>query len=365
MKRLLPVFLILALVLSACGQPSNSESLSDDGRIKISTSIASIQWVVDQIGGEQVQTQSLTTSGDDPHTYEPTPEQMTAIADSDLYLSVGVEFEAVWLPKFKSANENLEIIDITEGVERIPGVEHDHGDHDHAEGDHGDHDHAEGDHAEHDHAEDDHAEHDHAEDDHAEHEHAEHEHAEDDHAEHDHAEDGHADHDHDEDHSHDGLDPHVWLSPENMEQIARNIAAILEDADPQNAPVFQSNLEKTIDKIDEVDRQVTQLLGETERKEFLIIHPSLGYLAEAYGLVMIPVEVDGQEPSPAQLAEILAASQTYGIHTLFTQPGISPLNAQTFATQAGINEIIDIDPLTYDWEANMLFIAESLKGALN
>ncbi len=300
MRRNLPFLLVLALVLSACGLPSNSETFLDDDRIKISTSIASIQWLVDQIGGEHVQTQSLTTSGDDPHTYEPSPAQMTAIAVSDLYLSVGVEFEAVWLPKFMSANDSLEIIDITEGVERIPGVEHEHGEHDH-----------------------------------------------------------------DEVNSHGGLDPHVWLSPANMEQIARNVTAILENADSQNAPVFQSNLENIIGRIDEIDSQVTQLLSEPERREFLVIHPSLGYLAEAYRLVMIPVEVDGQEPSPTQLAEILAASQTYGIHTLFTQPGTSPLNVQTFATQAGINEIIEIDPLTYDWEANMLFIAESLKGALN
>ena len=300
MRRYLPFFLVLALVLSACGLPSNSETFSDDDRIKISTSIASIQWVVDQIGGEHVQTQSLTTSGDDPHTYEPSPAQMTAIAVSDLYLSVGVEFEAVWLPKFMSANDSLKIIDITEGVERIPGVEHEHGEHDH-----------------------------------------------------------------DEVHSDGGFDPHVWLSPANMKQIARNVTAILENADSRNAPVFQSNLENIIGRIDEIDSQVTQLLSEPERREFLVIHPSLGYLAEAYRLVMIPVEVDGQEPSPTQLAEILAASQTYGIHTLFTQPGTSPLNVQTFATQAGINEIIEIDPLTYDWEANMLFIAESLKGALN
>ncbi len=40
------------------------------------------------------------------------------------YFSVGVEFENSWLPKFKAQNRNLNIIDISKGVERIGGNPH-------------------------------------------------------------------------------------------------------------------------------------------------------------------------------------------------------------------------------------------------
>jgi len=296
LKKLFPILLAISLLIGACAAQNNSNApLINDKRLKISVSIASIQWLVDQIGGERVQTQSLTTSGDDPHTYEPSPQQMTNMAMSDLYFTAGVEFEEVWIPKFSDANSNLKVMDISVGVERIPIA-----DRLHEEGD-----------------------------------------------------------------EHEGLDPHIWLSTQNMTQIARNIASSLEIIDPENAGQYQSNLVHTLAIIDDVDQQLSQMFSQTMRKQFLIIHPSLGYFADAYELQMIPVEVDGQEPSPTQLAEILDASKTYGIHTLFTQTGTNPLNVQMLAEQAGIEQIIEIDPMSYDWPANMLLIGTYLQNALN
>jgi zinc transport system substrate-binding protein len=295
LKKILLTLLFFSLLISACSTQTNNPSFTEDERLKISVSIASIQWLVDQIGGDQVQTQSLTTSGDDPHTYEPSPAQMIAIAASDLYFTAGVEFEEVWIPKFTEANSNLQVVDISEGIDRIPVA-----DHNQEEGD-----------------------------------------------------------------EHEGLDPHIWLSTENMRQIARNIASSLESIDSENSAVYQSNLQNALEIINEVNDQLTQKLSQTQRQQFLIIHPSLGYFADAFGLQMIPVEVDGQEPSPTQLVDILNASKTYGIHTLFTQTGSNPLNVQMLAEQAGINQIIEIDPMLYDWSANMLFIGDSLQAALN
>jgi len=295
LKKILLILLFFSLLISACSTQTNNPSFTEDERLKISVSIASIQWLVDQIGGDQVQTQSLTTSGDDPHTYEPSPAQMIAIAASDLYFTAGVEFEEVWIPKFIEANSNLQVVDISVGIDRIPVA-----DHNQEEGD-----------------------------------------------------------------EHEGLDPHIWLSTENMRQIARNIASTLESIDSENSAVYQSNLQNALEIINEVNDQLTQKLSQTQRQQFLIIHPSLGYFADAFGLQMIPVEVDGQEPSPTQLVDILNASKTYGIHTLFTQTGTNPLNVQMLAEQAGIDQIIEIDPMLYDWSANMLFIGDSLQAALN
>lgn len=295
MKKFLPIMLIFSLLISACNTQISNPSFTDDGRLKISVSIASIQWLVDQIGGDKVQTQSLTTSGDDPHTYEPSPAQMTAMAVSDLYFTAGVEFEEVWIPKFTDANSNLKVVDVSVGIERIPAAETQH----------------------------------------------------------------------EEGEKNEGLDPHIWLSAQNMRQIANNILSTLENVDPNNASVYQSNLENALVIIDDVNTQLTDKLAQTQRLQFLIIHPSLGYFADAYGLQMIPVEVDGQEPSPTQLVDILSASRTYGIHILFTQTGSNPLNVQVLAKQAGIDQIIEIDPMAYDWSANMLFIGNALQTALN
>ena len=304
MKKILPILLVLTLVLAGCSATPNvsPDQAETNNQLSISVSIASVQWLVDKIGGDLVKTQSLTSSGDDPHTYEPTPNQMTAIAESDLYLTVGVEFEEVWIPKFVAANQNLTVVDISEGVERSVMDDHEH------------------------------------EEDH--------------------------DHDDEEDHHH-GFDPHIWLSPERMKQIAENVTSTLIQFDPENTSVYQANLQNVLLLINDVETQLDELLANPIRKQFLIVHPSLGYLATRYGLEMLSVEIDGQEPSPAQLAEILHLSEEYGIHALFNQLGTSPVNAQTLANQAGITQIFEIDPMQYDWQANMLQIGEFLQIALN
>ncbi len=74
---------------------------------------------VKAIGGEKVNISLMVLPGNSPHTYEPKPSQMISVAKADLYFAMDVEFEQVWLPKFKSLNSNMKIIDIAENVEKM------------------------------------------------------------------------------------------------------------------------------------------------------------------------------------------------------------------------------------------------------
>ena len=67
---------------------------------------------VDKIGGNKVNTIVMVEAGASPHNYEPKPSQMKEITRANLYLSIGVEFEKVWLEKFKNQNKTLMIKDI-------------------------------------------------------------------------------------------------------------------------------------------------------------------------------------------------------------------------------------------------------------
>lgn len=306
MKKVFLIFFALALILSACATKSQNETadLNEDQGLKVIVSIPPLQWLVEQIGGDLVQVQSLTVSGDDPHSYEPSPAQMTAVSQADLYLSIQVEFEEVWIPRFQSNNKNLLVKDVSEGIERINMPESLTEDEEHE------------------------------------------------------------DHAHEE-HHHDGLDPHVWLSPSGMKQLAIQAAEALKLADADSAAAYASNLEACLQKISNVDEQLNEMLTQPARQQFLIVHPSLGYLADEYKLIMLPVEVDGQEPTPAQMAALLSASQEYGIHTLFAQQGSNIASANALADQAGIETVVEFDPLAYDWEANLLGIGQALQKALN
>jgi zinc transport system substrate-binding protein len=94
-------------------------------KLNIIASILPEQKFIESIGGEQVQVALMVKPGNSPHTYEPKPSQMKDISRADLYLSIGVEFEKVWLPKFANQNQHMKIIDISQGIKRLPISSHD------------------------------------------------------------------------------------------------------------------------------------------------------------------------------------------------------------------------------------------------
>lgn len=83
-------------------------------------SIMPEQTFLKAIGGDKVKISLMVQPGNSPHTYEPKPSQMVAVAKADLYLAIGVEFEQVWLPKFESLNSKMQIVDVTKGIEKMP-----------------------------------------------------------------------------------------------------------------------------------------------------------------------------------------------------------------------------------------------------
>ena len=113
------LYLIILMMLSACGQgvPTGDGT---EGKLAINVSILPQAYFVERIAGDLASVHVMVSPGDDPHLYEPTPNQMRALSEANLYISIGVEFENAWLPRFKSANPNLTIVDSTIGVDRIP-----------------------------------------------------------------------------------------------------------------------------------------------------------------------------------------------------------------------------------------------------
>jgi len=63
---------------------------------------------------------TLVTPGNSPHTYEPKPSQMLKLSNANIYFTIGVEFENVWLNKFKAQNKNLIVIKTDKNITKIP-----------------------------------------------------------------------------------------------------------------------------------------------------------------------------------------------------------------------------------------------------
>lgn len=121
-SRIFPALLLLsALGLAACAPASTTGAKNTIG---VTVSILPEKYFVDRIGGDHVSVNVMVVSGADPHTYEPKPAQMAALSNSDIFFRIGVEYENAWLQRFSSTNPKMKIVDISEGLQKLPMPAH-------------------------------------------------------------------------------------------------------------------------------------------------------------------------------------------------------------------------------------------------
>ena len=51
---------------------------------------------------------------------------MTALSNADVYFNIGVEFENAWMSRIGDANSKMQIVDLSEKLEKIPVTSHHH-----------------------------------------------------------------------------------------------------------------------------------------------------------------------------------------------------------------------------------------------
>jgi len=299
------IFLVfISLVLSACAGPAATSNA--DG-LTVSVSILPQKYFIERIGGDFVQVNVMVGPGDSPHSYEPKPSQMTALSDSEVYFSIGVEFEHAWMDRISSANPEMLIVDLSQGLDLLPAIAHDHDEEDL------DHDEEEADHEESEHGEE--------------------------------------------------IDPHIWTSPANGAAMAQMIADSLIALDPNHADAYRLNLEEFLADITQLQSEIFATFEGLDSREFMVFHPAWGYFAQEFGLQQIPVEVAGSEPSAAELTALLSEAKEEDITVIFAQPEFSTRSADTIASEIG-GKVILISPLAENWMENLRLVARTFAEVL-
>lgn len=96
-------------------------------KVNVFVSILPQQYFVQQVGAEYVDVHVMVGPGQNPATYELTPQQMVALADADIYFSIGVPFEKIWLAKIKESNSKLIVIECCDLISDLRDHSHAHG----------------------------------------------------------------------------------------------------------------------------------------------------------------------------------------------------------------------------------------------
>jgi zinc transport system substrate-binding protein len=85
--------------------------------LRVFASVVPIQSFMEKVGGQHVEARAMVLPGFNPHTYDPTPQQISALASAVLYVRTGVPFEDAWMERIRSANPGMQVLDVRGGIE--------------------------------------------------------------------------------------------------------------------------------------------------------------------------------------------------------------------------------------------------------
>lgn len=261
--------IVRTLLLSLLG--TFALTTSARAALPVAVSIAPQAYFVEAIGGDHVDVQVMVPPGAEPVTYEPTPRQMSALSRAALYFAIGVPFEKAWLPRFRSANAAMRVVDTTARIQRR-AMAADHGHDGHLESP------AEG------------------------------------------ALDPHV-----------WLSPPlVRLQAEAI----RDALIETDPAHAADYHRGFRRFAGEIDDLDRAILDALTGIEPAARR-FLVFHPAFGYLAASYGLEQMAIEVEGKAPGPRELARIIDQARAHGIRVIFIEPQFAQGAARTIAREIG------------------------------
>ncbi len=304
------IFLGLIMILArSCGSGSETQQ-----KPVVSVTILPQKFFVEKLAGSSLEINVMVPPGASPATYEPSVQQLRNLEHSPLYLKIGyVEFELGWMGKIAASNPSMKIVDLSEGID-LSSVEPSpkRSGRFKADGlsttgspasvpEHADHAHA-------------------------------------------------------------GPDPHIWMSARNARTIARNTRDALVNMFPDYTDNFNLHLEQLLKEIDSVDVTISGMLGPYRDGAFMIYHPALTYFARDYHLNQYSLENEGKAPSPRHMQWMVDLGKEKHIAAIFVQKQFDQRNASVLAGEIGAR-VIRIDPLSADWSAEMVRIAEQLKAS--
>jgi ABC-type Zn uptake system ZnuABC Zn-binding protein ZnuA len=141
-----------------------------------------------------------------------------------------------------------------------------------------------------------------------------------------------------EKHHHEEINPHLFTSPKLAARLAMNIAAGLSQVDPDGSAAYTKNAQQYADKLNTLADDFVAL-GKTFRNNRIITqHGVFDYLARDMGLEVCAVVQAhaGQEPSAAEMLEIIRTAKGKQIAAIFTEPQYPARVGQTIARESGI-----------------------------
>ncbi len=268
--------LLCAIMMITALLSFSADSGKADDPMQVFVTIEPQAYVLERIGGSHVSVNVLVGPGQSPHSYEPTPKQMTALAKCRMYFEIGLPLEQRILTKIQAISPDIQIVKMQAG---IPLRHYPHSLEFHAE-------------------------------------------------------------EHEETHDHSAYDPHIWMNPQHVRVMAQETCRKLIDTDPRHQIDYSSNLDQLLKELIQLHADISTRLSPFAGQSFFVFHPSCGYFADQYGLREVSVEMEGKSPSAKQLAQVIHYAKQSQVSVIFVQPQFSQKTAQSVADAVGASVVI-------------------------
>jgi zinc transport system substrate-binding protein len=115
-KKIVACFCAIGAAVLLAGCDARHAERPGDDRLPVIAGIPPLAFLVEQVGGQHVKVDALVQPGQDPHTFEPTPQQVVALNKAAVFFKIDMPFEAVLLEKAQEGNRRLKVIDATQGI---------------------------------------------------------------------------------------------------------------------------------------------------------------------------------------------------------------------------------------------------------
>jgi len=241
-----------------------------------------------QIGGDKVEVKLLLPPGTESHTYEPTPQDMVNVSNSDLFIYTGKEMEPWADSLIAGLKNNIKVLDLSTTVDLINVEEFEEEEHEHG---------------------------------------MEHE----------------EEHEHEHEHEHE-YDPHIWLNPLYAMKMVKSIEEQLIEIDPTNADFYRNNAERYMNEIQQLDTEFENTLKENNIKKVAFGGAfAYAYFIERYNLDYISAYStcgENAEPSTIQIKNVIDYIKKNNIPVIFYKEYTTGNVARTISEATGAKMVV-------------------------
>ncbi len=309
MKKHIHTFLfvcsiLIGLFIAVFAFKQNNPVNESNTKQQLLVSILPQKQIVERIVGDtNYAVDVLIPPGFSPETYDPTTQEMQKVSQAKMYFRIGkIPFEMVHIKKLIEVNPNMIVVDTSINNTFRNLEEHTHGVEDLHEGE--------------------------------------------------------------EIHTEEAeIDPHTWLSPKMVKEQAEVIYTELVKKYPEHADTFSANFAQLQKDLDTLDQELSLAFAHIEGKTMLVYHPAFGYLARDYNFNQEHIQIEGKDPSIADLRDILTEAKNDGVRVIFVQKQFSKDSAQAIADHIN-GVVVEVDPLDPDYFTNMRTIAHIISDNL-